>query len=222
MATFLPAATARLASAMTIGVLPVPPTVRLPTDSTGALTRVLSISPLSYSALRAVTIRPYSAEKGSSSSRTRNMSAPASGAVRRWKKDGRVVITDPGSRIQGTDGPRDAPVGAERAPEDPRRERRVQPRDGRPGPASRPPHGRCWPEAQARDGLQALLRAVSPPRRALPVRLRARARPRRRPSPEPAKRVQPSRSEPPASAAPGASARPASKPAPQLPARRRA
>src|SRR4051812_14981345 len=66
MATRMPQAARCCESQATSGVLPVPPTVRLPTTTTGTSTRVTCRSPRRYSTLRKPMTAPYSRESGMS------------------------------------------------------------------------------------------------------------------------------------------------------------
>jgi hypothetical protein len=54
---------------MTIGVFPVPPTVKFPTLITGFFNRRWRNFPLAYNLARIPTINPYTTESGHSSSR---------------------------------------------------------------------------------------------------------------------------------------------------------
>src|SRR3954470_14465022 len=60
----------------TQGVLPVPPSVRLPTLITGTPTHSLLFQPRSYSALRRVVAQPYGTLARRRPSRSRNAPAP--------------------------------------------------------------------------------------------------------------------------------------------------
>src|SRR6516165_5587729 len=70
MPTRLPSARNRSASQMTMGVLPVPPTVRLPTLMTGVFSRRCFRTPRAYIHTRSRTTTPYTTDKGHNSSRT--------------------------------------------------------------------------------------------------------------------------------------------------------
>ena len=66
MATRMPQAARCVESQATSGVLPVPPTVRLPTTITGTPTRTRWRSPSRYSTLRIAIRTPYKNENGAS------------------------------------------------------------------------------------------------------------------------------------------------------------
>ncbi len=66
MATRIPVAASFIESHATSGVLPVPPTVRLPTTTTGAATFTRCRRPTRYNKLRRVITAPYSQDNGAS------------------------------------------------------------------------------------------------------------------------------------------------------------
>jgi hypothetical protein len=69
MATRFPSARNFSASQITMGVLPVPPTVRLPTLITIPFNRFCFSQPLAYSHARTRTTTPYNSESGHNSIR---------------------------------------------------------------------------------------------------------------------------------------------------------